>query len=198
MIELLVIGATITIAAWATGASAHRRNAASRALDRYAQSRSYVFVPPPAKPRGASPRVLGAKDGVSLVFDLYRLNKDGDIRTRVLTVVERGSPPILSVTQRSGFTLSRAAATATLAGSAKFDHAYVIAKGASEDVEGLKTALGPLLLLAEHRHAVWLSSDRNKVSVSWHGMESDPLLLDAARDAVATIAKYHRPESPYR
>jgi hypothetical protein len=202
MIELLVIGATLTIAAWATGAQAHRRSTASRALDRYAQSRGLLFAPPPSTPRGASPRVLGSKDGVAYVFDLYRLG--GEMRTRISsgsTQLSAGSAQlerelILSVSQRDAFVWKKAAALRI--GDPTFDHAYVVTTGAAEDVEGLRQALPALLVLHQRAHGVWLTSDGWRVTVSWRGMESDPLVLDAAREALILVAGWHRPESPYR
>jgi hypothetical protein len=73
-----------------------------------------------------------------------------------------------------------------------------VTTGTAQDAEGLRPALRALLLLHDHRRGVWLSSDGHKVMVSWRGMESDPLVLDAARDAVIGVAAWHRPEAPYR
>jgi hypothetical protein len=193
VIELLVIGATLTAAAWAAGAQAHRRIAASRALDRYAQSRGLVFVPPPSSPRGASPRVVGAKDNVEYVVDLHK--RGGEIRTRISAIVPRGRAPVLSVLQRGAFSLEK---EALRLGDEVFDRSYVVTSGSTEDAEGLREAKSALLLLDHRRAGVWLSSDGFKVAVSWHGMESDPLVLDAARDAVVMVAGLHRTESPYR
>jgi hypothetical protein len=194
MIELLVIGATLTIAAWATGAQAHRRSSASRALDRYARSRGLHFAPAPASPRGASPRVLGSKDGIAYVVDLYRLG--GEMRTRISSAVDRGRPSVLSVSQRGAFAWKKEAALCL--GDAAFDRAYIVTTGAAEDAEGLRQVLPTLLVLAERAQGVWLCCDGWKVTVSWRGMESDPIVLDAAREAVVMVAGWHRPESPYR
>ena len=194
MIELLIIGATLTIAAWASGSRVHQRNAASRALDRYAQSRGLLFVPAPSAPRGASPRVLGSKDGAAFVVDLYRLG--GEIRTRVVSVIERGRPSTLSVCQRGAFAWKEEAIVEI--GEPVFDQTFVIQAGTAEDAEGLREARAALLVLGERARGVWLACDGWKISLSWRGMESDPVVLDAARDAVALVAGWHRPGSAYR
>jgi hypothetical protein len=113
-----------------------------------------------------------------------------------LAHASRGCSPILSVSQRNAFSWKKPPSLAI--GEASFDRAYVVTTGASEDADGLREALQPLLFLDVRCQGVWLQSDGHKVSVSWRGMESDPLILDAARDAVMTIASWHRPESPYR
>ncbi|OJY20593.1 MAG: hypothetical protein BGO98_04710 [Myxococcales bacterium 68-20] len=194
MIELLVLGATLTLAAWATGAQAHRRSAASRALDRYARSRGLVFVPPPTSPRGASPRVVGTKDDVAYAVELVRL--DDEVRTRISATATRGRAPVLSVLQRGVFMTTKEPVLRI--GDDAFDAAYLVTKGTAQDAEGLRQAARALLLLADRRHGVWLFSDGLKVTLSWRGAESDPLVLDAARDGVVEVAAWHRPESPYR
>ena len=194
MIELLVIGATLTIAAWAAGAQAHRKSGASRALDRYARSRGLLFVPAPASAPGASPQVVGSRDEVRYVVELYRLS--GEMRTRVSAVPARGRAPVLSILQRGAFTL-RERSTLGL-GDDALDRAFVVKNGAAEDAEGLRGAARGLLLLDNRRKGVWLASDGSKVTVSWRGMESDPVVLDAARDAAVMLAGWHRSESPYR
>jgi hypothetical protein len=45
---------------------------------------------------------------------------------------------------------------------------------------------------------VWLGSDGATVTLTWSGVEMNPLLLDAARDLVVSLACWHRPEFPYR
>ncbi|MBX3211536.1 MAG: hypothetical protein KF850_05845 [Labilithrix sp.] len=194
MIELLVIGATLTIAVWAAGAQAHRRSVASRALDRYAQSRGGVFVPPPASPRGASPRVVGTQDDVPYVVELVRLG--GEVRTRLTATPPRGRAPVLSVLQRGMFTTTKQA-TLRL-GDEAFDRAYLVTGGAAHDAEALRVAKGALLFLDDRCRGVWLSADGAKIAASWIGAESDPLVLDAARDAVVALAGLHLPEAPYR
>jgi hypothetical protein len=193
MIELLVIGATLTIAAWATGAQAHRRSAASRALERYARSRGLLFVPAPPSPRGASPRVLGEKDELRYAIDLFRLGDE--VRTRVSCASARGRAPVVSASQRGAFAWNRPSAV-RLADTA-FDAAWIVTAGAAEDIEALRAVLRPLSFF-DRRRGVWLSSDGTKTALSWRGMESDPLVLDAAREVVLTVASWHRPDQPYR
>jgi len=194
VIELLVLGATITIAVWAAGAGAHRKTNAARALDRYAASRGLVFAPAPEKPRGASPKVSGAKEGIPYVFDLYRLG--GEMRTRISTDAPRGRAAVLSVGQRGAFNWKSKAVLEL--GDDAFDRAYVVMLGSDEDGEALRDARVALLVLDALRAGVWLRSDGHKVTLSWRGLESDPVVLDAARDALVLIAARHRPGMPYR
>ena len=194
MLELVVFGATLTLAAWAAGADAHRRTSAARALDRYASARGLVFVPAPAKPRGASPRVTGAKEGIPYVVDLYRLA--GEMRTRISTEAPRGRAALLSVGQRGAFHWKGDAVIAL--GEPRFDERYVVMAGEGEDADALREASAPLLLLDELRAGVWLRSDGHKVTLSWRGLESDPIVLDAARDALVLVAARHRSHAPYR
>jgi hypothetical protein len=194
VIELFVLAGTLAVAAWATGAQARRRIAASRALERYSHSRALLFVPPPARPRGASPRVLGSKDDVGYVIELVRLGDE--VRTRVSATARRGRAPVLSVLQRGAFLLAKE--PVLVSGDETFDHAYVVAIGEAQDAEALREATRSLLLLDERCRAVWLSSDGHKVTLSWRGIASDPVIIDAACDAVVLLASWHRPESPYR
>ncbi|MBX3225909.1 MAG: hypothetical protein KIT84_29970 [Labilithrix sp.] len=194
MLELLVLGATLTLAAWAAGSGVHRRTAAARALNLYAVSRGLLFVPATSKPRGASPRVNGTKDGIVFAIDLYRLH--GDIRTRVSTDAPRGRAAVLSVGQRGAFVWEREGVLAL--GDADFDRAYVVLEGAAEDADVLREVRPLLLKLDELRTGVWLRSDGHKVTISWRGTESDPIVLDAARDALVLIAARHAPHAPYR
>lgn len=192
MLELFVLGATLSVAAWIAGAGVARKTGAARALDRYASSRGLVYVPAPTSRE--SPRVLGAKEGIPYAFDLYRLN--GESRTRVSTDAPRGRAAVLSVGQRGAFHW-RTGPVLTL-GEARFDDAYVVLTGRDEDGEALREATAPLLVLDELRQGVWLRSDGHKVTLSWRGLESDPVVLDAARDALVLIAARHRPENAYR
>ena len=193
VIELLVIGATLTIAAWATGAQAHRKSTASRSLERYARSRGLVFVPTaPDRPR-ASPQVVGSRDDIRWAVDLHRLS--GEMRTRVSAVPARGRAPVLSVLQRGVFTIREATVQID---DARLERTYVVRTGAAEDLEALRAAASALVFLQDRRKGVWVASDGTKVSVSWRGLESDPLVLDAARDVAILVAGWHRSETPYR
>jgi len=192
VIELLVLGATVAIAAWAAGASAHRRVSAARALDRYAAARGLVFKPAPDL--RASPQVRGTADGIPFVFDLYKLGDE--VRTRIMTESPRGHAATLQVGQRDAFVWQRPPVLAL--GEDRFDRAYVVMLGSSEDADVLRDACDPLLVIHERRAGVWLRSDTHRVSLSWRGLESDPVVLDAARDALLTLATRHRPGMPYR
>jgi hypothetical protein len=191
--EFVAVGVAVSIAVCAASASAHRRSVASRALDRYAQSRGLVFVPAPSVPRGASPRVLGAKDGVSFSVELYRLG--GELRTRVSASVVRRAP-VLSVLQRRAFPTRKPAVLQS--GDDTFDQAYVVTAGTAEDAQGLCDIARALLLLDARREGVWLSSNGRNVTISWSGIESDPIVLDVARDAAVLVGGWHRPDSAYR
>ena len=192
VLELFVLGATLSIAAWTLGTGAARKSGAAHALDRYAAARGLVYVPPPS-PR-ASPKVAGAKDGIPYVFDLYRLN--GEMRTRVTTDAPRGRAAVLSVAQRDAFHWKNG--PVLVLGEERFDRAYLVLVGAHEDSEALREAKEPLLLLDELRAGVWLRSDGHRVTLSWRGLESDPVVLDAARDVLVLVAARHRPAAPFR
>lgn len=192
MLELFVLGATLSVAAWVAGTGAARRSGAARALDRYAASRGLIYVPPPG-PR-ASPKVTGAKEGIPYVFDLYRLN--GESRTRISTDAPRGRAAVLSIGQHDAFHW-KSGAVLTL-GDEELDRAYVVLTGTDEDGEAIRDAKAPLMVLDELRKGVWLRSDGHKVTLCWRGLESDPVVLDAARDALVLIAARHRPANAYR
>jgi hypothetical protein len=192
VIELLILGATVAIAAWAAGASAHRRVSAARALDRYAAARGLVFKPAPDA--RASPQVRGTAEGVPFVFDLYKLGEE--VRTRITTESPRGHAATLQVGQRDAFVWGREPVLAL--GEERFDRAYVVMMGSAEDADVLKEVCDPLLVIHELRAGVWLRSDMHRVTLSWRGLESDPIVLDAARTALLTLATRHRPGTPYR
>jgi hypothetical protein len=196
VLELFVLGATLSFtalrAAWIAGAGVARKTGAARALDRYAAARGLVYAPAPS-PR-ASPKVTGTHDGIPYVFDLYRLN--GEPRTRVTTDAPRGRAAVLSVGQRDAFHWKTGAVLQL--GDDRFDDAYLVLIGTDEDGEALRDAKEPLLLLDELRKGVWLRSDGHRVTLSWRGLESDPVVLDAARDALVLVAARHRPGAPYR
>jgi hypothetical protein len=125
--------------------------------------------------------------------DLYRLG--GEVRTRICSVAARGRAPILSVAHRGAFSWRKRVSITT--GDAAFDQAYVVTTGTAEDAERLHAVARELLVFTS-RDGVWLHSDGRKVTMSWRGMESDPLVLDAARDAVVKVASWRDTDSPYR
>lgn len=196
MIELLVIGATLSVAAWAYGAQAHRRSTASRALERYAESRHLHFVP--ALTRDASPVVVSAKNDVEVRIDLFKLGQQP--RTRAWASPKLADPHgcgVMSVAERGAFSIPHPSRQKI--GHPEFDDVYILANGDQEDVDRLHDTIPTLLLLqARGRRGVWLIRDSQRVALSWLGMESDPLILDAAREVVGAVAAWDRRSLPYR
>lgn len=177
MIELMVIGATLALAAGGAGAQLHRRNVALRALAQYAVSRKHVFVPAPAEPSGASPRVEGEREDVAFVVDLYRLG--GIVRTRVQAVATHDQLPKIAVVRRG--------------------RAYAFTSCTADEESVVRHVAGHALLLLGRRAGVRLACDGSRVSLSWDGIETSPLLLDAARDAVTALTtRLRRARAPYR
>lgn len=176
MLELVVIGATLALAAGASGAQLHRRHLAVRVLAQYATSRQHVFVPAPSSPRGASPRVEGERGDVRFVVDLYRLG--GIVRTRVSAQAAHGQLPKLKLVKRRG--------------------GYVVDAATPDDEDAVRHHAREALRLLERRHDVCLACDGSRVAISWQGIETSPLVLDAARDAVAALVSLRRAHAPYR
>lgn len=173
MIELVVIGATLALAAGASGAQLHRRILAARSLAAYATSRRHVFVPAPESPRGASPRVEGKRDDVAFAIDLYKLRDI--VRTRVSANVVCGRLPRFEIARGRILTET------------------------PDDADSIRHHAGDALKALKSRRGVVLSSDATRVAFTWEGIETNPLLLDAARDAVTALAQMHAPSSsPYR
>lgn len=196
MIELVVLGATLALAAGASGARVRRRVIAARTLERYAQWRSHRYVPAPRS--GASPRVEGTKDDVAFAIDLVRVR--GHVRTRVCADVAKGPGRKIAIVQRGQVSraLGKLEGEAIEVGIAAFDGAYRMHGMVPEEArEFLGKTLAHLVCLDERRD-VWLGSDGAKVSLLWSGVERNPMLLDAARDVVVSLAAWHRPEVPYR
>lgn len=196
MIELVILGATLALAAGASGAQARRRVHAARALERYAQWRSHLYVP--GKRRKESPRVEGVKNEVAFTIDLVRIK--GNLRTRVTAPVRKGPGARIAVVQRGaiGRALRTRDADETVVGIDAFDHAYRL-HGMSPDEARiwLEESMKDLVCLDE-RSDVWLGSDGATVTLAWSGVERNPMLLDSARDVVVSLASWHRPEFPYR
>lgn len=196
MIELVVLGATLAIAAGASGAQVRRRILAARTLERYAKWRSHLFVP---APRGKeSPRVEGTKSDVSFIVDLVRIS--GHLRTRVRAPVTKGPGARIAVVQRGaiGRALHTRSPDETEVGIDAFDNAYRLHGMAADEARTwLAESLAHLVCLDE-RSDVWLGSDGATVTLAWGGVEMNPLLIDAARDLVVSLASWHRPDFPYR
>lgn len=199
MIELLVIGATLAIAAGASGAQARRRMMAARTLERYAKWRSHMFVP--GKRRSDSPRVEGTKNDVPFTIDLVKIK--GHLRTRVRAAVTKSSGARIAVVQRGAIgralrSRSRPAEDEVEVGIEAFDDAYRMHGMAPDEAKAwLEGSMKDLVCLDE-RTDVWLGSDGAMVTLAWGGVEMNPMLLDSARDVVVSLASWHRPEFPYR
>ncbi|HSO34785.1 MAG TPA: hypothetical protein VLT33_19760 [Labilithrix sp.] len=196
MIELVVLGATLAIAVGASGAQVRRRILAARSLERYASWRSHVFVP--AVRGKESPRVEGTKGDVAFTVDLVRIS--GHLRTRVRAPVTKGPGARIAIVQRGtlGRALRSRADGETRVGIDAFDDAYRLHGMASDEaLVWLGESLAHLVILDERRD-VWLGSDGATVTLAWGGVEMNPLLIDAARDLVVSLASWHRPELPYR
>lgn len=196
MIELVVLGATLALAAGASGARVRRRILAARTFERYARWRSHQYVP---APRGsASPRVEGTKDEITFIMDLVRVR--GHVRTRVSAPVAKGPGAKLAIVQRGHVSraIGKRSDDGVEVGIDAFDNAYRIHGMVPEEArEWLQKSLAHLVCLDERRD-VWLGSDGAKVTLLWSGVERNPVLLDAARDVVVSLAAWHRPEVPYR
>ncbi len=208
MIELVVVGATFAAAAWAAGTKVLRRASAASTLERYARSREIVFIPAPAGRHHDSPRARGVTDDGAYEIDLYRLG--GSLRTRVGSVVDRGLLPALSIAQREtsaaelptpdalgeGARPDRSASAPK--GSGALHEAYLLREASPLEDDLLREITRPLLLLGRARRAVWLRSNAARVTLSWSGVEENPVLLDVAREVVLSVARRRRPTAPYR
>jgi hypothetical protein len=173
MIELLVFGATLALAAGASGAQLHRKHMAARSFAAYATSRRHLFVPAPDKPRGASPRIEGERDDVRFTIELYKLREM--VRTRVSANVVYGRLPRFEVVGGR------------------------ITAETPDDVDAIRNQAASALEILRSRRGVVLASDGTRVAFTWEGIETNPLVLDAARDAVTSLATLHAPSStPYR
>jgi hypothetical protein len=196
MIELVVLGATLALAAGASGAQARRRTLAARTLERYAKWRSHLYVP--GAQRKESPRVEGTKDDVAFTVDLVKIR--GNLKTRVRAPVSKGPGAKLAIVQRGA--IGRALGTRdegdVLVGVEAFDRAFRVHGMAPEEARAWLEATMENLVILDERSDVWLGSDGATVTLAWLGVEMNPLLLDAARDVVVSMARWHRPEFPYR
>ncbi len=196
MIELVVLGATLVIAAGASGVQVRRRILAARSLERYARWRSHTYIPAPR--RTESPRVEGTQGEVGFTIDLVKAS--GRLRTRVRAPVTKGPGARIAVVQRGrlGRALRTRAEDEVEVGLEAFDNAFRLhGMAADEAREWLAEALAHLVILDE-RTDVWLGSDGATVTLAWGGVEMNPLLIDTARDLTVSLASWHRPEFPYR
>jgi hypothetical protein len=196
MIELVVLGATLAFAAGASGAQARKRIVAARTLERYAKWRSHLFVPAPR--RKESPRVEGTKNDVTFTIDLVKVS--GILKTRVRAPVTKGPSAKLAVVQRGAIGRALRARTEDEipVGIASFDHAYRMHGMVPDEARAWLEGSIEQLVCLDERNDVWLGSDGALVTLTWSGVEMNPLLLDAARDLAVSLASWHRPEFPYR
>jgi hypothetical protein len=196
MIELVVLGATLAIAAGASGAQVRRRVLAARTLERYATWRAHLYVP--AARGKESPRVEGTKDEVRFTIDLVKVS--GHLRTRVRAPVTKGLGTKVAIVQRGalGRALRTRAPDEVAVGVELFDVAYRAHGMTPEEARAWLEGSAAHLVCLDARSDVWLGSDGATVTLTWSGVEMNPLLLDAARDVVVSLATWHRPERPYR
>lgn len=188
ILEIGVIAATIALAVGARDAERRRRRRALDTMESYARTRSFVYVPPPRYPTGASPRVEGKSNGATFAIDLYRLGSE--VRTRATAKTLRGVAPAITIVQRGFFTRT--------SGEDTFERAYAVSGATAEDMSQLREVVVPALVMLDGREEVLLACTGDEVRLSWSGVETDPLVLDAAREAVVAVATMHRPETPYR
>ena len=196
MIEILILGATLANAAGASGARVRRRILAARSLERYARWRSHTYIP--AARGHESPRVEGSKSEVAFTVDLVKVS--GHLRTRVRAPVTKGPGARVAIVQRGGIGRALRSRTEgeTEVGIEAFDNAYRLHGMAPDEArDWLGESLAHLVILDE-RADVWLGSDGATVTLAWGGVEMNPLVIDAARDLVVSLASWHRPEFPYR
>ena len=177
-------------------AQARRRALAARTLERYAKWRSHLYVP--GAQRKDSPRVEGTKDDVAFTIDLVKIR--GNLKTRLRAPVSKGPGAKLAIVQRGAF--GRALRTRDEAevevGIEAFDRAFRVHGMAPDEARAWLEASMENLVILDERSDVWLGSDGATVTLAWSGVEMNPLLLDAARDVVVSLSRWHRPEFPYR
>ncbi len=189
MVELVTAAVVLSAVGWWASGRTRRRIEASRVLDRYARSRGLVYVP--AREAAASPRVRGRFDDTDCVVDLYRLG--GGIRTRISALAARQPGARLFVVQR------------------RSDAAVAIT--AVDPPSTPRTPWSPGRVTSPRSFArppprssgstgatagVRLRSEDGRVALSWRGIETDPLFVDAAAEIVAGIARTDAPDAPYR
>jgi|GEM_PF-3585279 len=198
MIELVVLGATLALAAGASGATVRRRLVAARSFEQYARRRSHRFVPAPRG--GQSPRIEGAKDDVPFTVDFVRVS--GAVRTRIRAPVVKGPGAKLAVVQKGVLARALGGSDAgrrdDAVGIPAFDAAYEMHGMAPDEARAWVAGVLAALTCLDERRDVWIGSDGVTVTMLWGGVEKNPVLIDAARDLTVSLASWHRPETPYR
>ena len=147
----------------------------------------------------ASPVLAGNEAEVAEhLIDLVKIG--GNLKTRVRAPVSKGQGAKLAIVQRGGIARAlRARSDDEIeVGIDAFDRAYRVHGMAPDEARTwLETSMGNLVILDE-RHDDWLGSDGATVTLAWSGVERNPLLLDAARDVVVSLARWYHPEFPSR
>jgi hypothetical protein len=176
VLELVVLGATLALAAGASGVEGWRRIAATRALDRFARWRGHHFAPPKPEVGAKSPRAFGTRGGATFAIDFCRIR--GRPHTRVEVDPPAGRLARIDVVRRRG--------------------AYIVYGLDPADEDELRAASATSLARLDGWKDVRLSSDGARVTLVWAGLESDPMVLDSALDLAVAVARFERPSAPYR
>ena len=174
MVEILVLGATLVLAAGASGVEGWRRAAATRALDRFARWRGHHCAPPSPVVGVKSARAFGMRGESRFAIDFCRIK--GRPHTRVEVDAPAGRLARVDVVHRRG--------------------AYIVYGLDEADGDELRAAATSSRL--EDRRGVRLSSDGARVTLVWAGLETDPMVLDSALDLALAAARFERADAPYR
>ncbi len=174
MVEILVLGATLALAAGASGVEGWRRLAAARALDRFATWRGHHYAPPSPAVGAKSARAFGVRREARFAIDFCRIK--GRPHTRVEVEAPAGRLARLDVVQRRG--------------------AYIVYGLDPSDAAELHAAASASRL--DDRRGVRLTSDGLHVTLVWAGLENDPIVLDSALDFALAAVRFERPDAPYR
>lgn len=190
--------ATIAAVAGVKGAAAHQRHLAGRTLERYARVRGHAYAPEATTSGRRSPRVDGTKDEVAFAIDFCRIKST--LSTRVSAVVVRPPAPRLAIVQRGGIARALRFDEDGAVGfvDPRVDEAYRVRGASPADARSLLADHEALLASLDRRSGVWVACDGVRASITWAGVETDPVVLDAARDLAIAAARWHRPEAPYR
>jgi len=168
VVELVVIGATLALAAGASGFEGWRRIAGARALDRFATWKKCSYAPPNAEAKSA--RAFGTREGLAFAIDFCRV--DGKPHTRVVVDSAAARLARVTVQRRRG--------------------AYIVYGLDPADTEELLSSCSKI------ERDVTLTSDGHRMSVVWRGLETDPIAMDSAVDLAIAACRFERPDAPYR
>ncbi len=168
MVELIVVGATLALAAGASGIEGWRRIAAMRALDKFAQWKKCSYAPPRAESQTA--RAFGMRGGLAFAIDFCRVG--GAPHTRV--VVDSAAARLARITVQ------------------RRKSAYIVHGLDAADTDALLSSCSKLA------RDVTLTSDGRQVTVVWRGLETDPIAMDSALDLAIGASRFEQPDAPYR